>query len=315
MKVAWMIPQGEELNWSSALRLRRLDIAKAFGRYHLASATMVYREYQSTQTAEELAYELESFDVVVFAEQSEYDFNLMKALKSRSERPVLIRDHCENMWDFPWVMECFKEADLVVCSSKILAEAAKLRGLLSVACIPEHYERCEVSPISYKPLLAGYMGTDGWLADSIAKIAQRAGWETEILCRPEDGVPGSKVWSEDTWKDSFSKYRVLLAPQRPGFMAKSPAKVVQALGNGLPVIASAIPSYCDLVEHGATGFLCSQEYEWYNAFKIMADDSIARVLYENASKSRIVKEYSLQAIATKWHREMVKAMANKWRRL
>lgn len=315
MKVAWLIPQGEELNWSSALRLRRLDIAHWFKCARLASDTTVIRGYVGAEPVEDFAKKLLGYDAVIFAEQSEYDFYVMKALKAHQVRPLIVRDHCENIWDFPWEMECFREADLLVCSSKVLVEVAKIKGLMNVEYIPEHYDDCPVKILPPERLLAGYMGTDPWLAHEITKIANKAGWEVEILCRPEDGVPGSVTWKEDTWRDHFATYRVLLAPQRPEFKAKSPAKVVQGLGNGMPVLASAVPSYMDLIKHGENGFICTHDYVWYNAFKAMADDDIASALYSNLASSSIKDDYSISVIAGRWHTAIIKSLANHWRKL
>jgi glycosyltransferase involved in cell wall biosynthesis len=307
MKVAWLIHQGPELNWSSALRLRRLDISEHFHLHNWADV-LVMRGYLD-DPFEDTLQKLQDCQVVVFAEQSEYDLKLMQALNKRPYPPVLLRDHCENIWEFPWEMECFRAADLVVCSSHMLSRMATQRGLRNEV-IEEHYDFCS-GILPYRKL-AGYMGTDGTLAAQIRDIAARHGWKLEILCRPEECVPNSIAWQEGTWRDHFKNYAVLIAPQRPQFPAKSPAKVLQALGNGMPVLASKVESYQRFVQHGVNGFLCDSEADWDLAFKMASDPHVLRYLTAGAQNSPVAKEYSLHNIALRWRQLFIRLLAEKW---
>lgn len=301
MKVAWLIPQGEEDNWSSALRLRRLSIAEYL--QPMLDAATVIRGYQEGAfgSPEDVAASLATYDVVVLAEQSEFDYRVMCSLRSRgSGRPALVRDHCEDAWEFPWERECFHISDRVVCSSDTLARKAGKEGFRAEV-IHEHYERANVMQ-SNGTLKAGYMGTDGPLAAAIREVGQRAGWDVEILCRPEYGIPGSLTWTEDGWRERFAQYRVLLCPQRPHLVAKSPAKVVQAIGNGMPVLASnTVESYQSLVRHGQDGLLVgSTTAAWERAFATASSQPVYMHWRSNLLDSPVVKSHSLHSIAKRW---------------
>lgn len=193
-------------------------------------------------------------------------------------------------------------ADSVVCSSTLLQRISADKGVPQPYTIEEHFEEVPLDGNPWdKPLVAGYMGTDGLLADQIRAWASTAGWQVQILCRPENGIAGSIEWQEGTWQEYFRNFRVLLAPQRVDhYPAKSPAKVVQGLGNGLPVVASNLPAYVDNVRHGVDGVICQTESEWKKAFSVLADNHTMRYLSENATQSPIRQSHSLDSIARQW---------------
>lgn len=307
MRVAWLIHQGEEVNWSSALRLRRLDIARYLGNGGYLEEACVLRGYQdgTKGSPSDLADSMASYDAIVFAEQSEFDCLLMKELRSRHVRPALLRDHCEDMWEFPWELESFAFSDMVVCSSARLAATAANKYRLPSEVIHEHYELVErhsFEPYHKRPLVAGYMGTDGYLASQLRSLASTAGWQVKILCRPEDGIEGSVTWEESTWPSHFNTFRVLLCPQRPHLVAKSPCKVLQGLGNGMPVLASStVDSYKDFVSDGVNGLLLDFDFsQWLKAFKVASSDGVVRSWSEAACSSTVSVTHSLETIAKQW---------------
>lgn len=296
-KIAWLIPQGENLNWSSALRLRRLDIYRELSKdkYNDVCSPKLFREYMNTPI-EVLYEEIKDYDAILFAEQSEYDYLLMSRLRENQVRPLIIRDHCENIWGFPWEAKCFYLSDIVVCSSYKLQEIARSYQLNNLVVIEEHYEK--VDNLDPKPNLLGYMGTDGKYAEYIATLAKNVGWDVEILCRPDNNVQGSIEWTVGNWKEHFRTYSALIAPQRPEMIAKSPAKVIQGLGNGMPVIASNVDSYRRYVRNGIDGYICDTLEDWSEAFKNLRVHM--EMLRENAKQSYIKYDFSLQSIAMKW---------------
>lgn len=307
MRAAWMIHQGEEINWSSALRLRRLDIAGYLGRAGYLDEATVIRGYQdgSQGSPSEMAERLRGYDAVVFAEQSGYDHEVMCKLREGTARPAVLRDHCEDIWGFPWEMECFRQADLVVCSSARLATIASGTHGLQSLVIHEHYEEVAFTntlPYHRRPLVAGYMGTDGGLAAQLRAVAASAGWEVRILCRPENGIEGSIPWDEHSWKGYFNDFRLLLCPQQPQFTAKSPCKVIQGLGNGMPVLASAtVESYRDFVRSGHNGLLLDFDpVQWRKAFTLASSDGVVRHWADNAENSDVRRSHSLKTVALQW---------------
>lgn len=307
MRVAWLIHQGEEINWSSALRLRRLDIANFLRTSGYLEEAYVIRGYQggSKGSVQEIAERLRNFDVVVLAEQSEFDCQLMDCLRALHSRPALIRDHCEDIWGFPWEMESFKRSDMVVCSSSGLALTASTKHSLPTTVIHEHYEEVQFSdslPFHKRPLIAGYMGTDGEIAAQLRSIASTAGWQVKILCRPENGIEGSIRWDESSWREHFNTFRLLLCPQRPQLTAKSPCKVIQGLGNGMPVLASStVESYREFVVDGSNGLLLDFDSgSWLRAFKLAASGGIVRHWSDAAMASGVRQTHSLETIALQW---------------
>jgi glycosyltransferase involved in cell wall biosynthesis len=178
-------------------------------------------------------------------------------------------------------------------------------GIPDPITIEEHYEEAPNEPYGPTPVL-GYMGTDGALAEKYASMARALGWKTTILCRPENKVPGSITWEEDTWKIYFKTFDILMAPQRPEFPAKSPAKVIQALGCLVPVLASPVPSYASYVQEGVNGYLCHNDAEWAMAFRFLKSSQARKALRDNIiefgeSPDSVSRSHSLWAITSKWY--------------
>lgn len=83
-----------------------------------------------------------------------------------------------------------------------------------------------------------------------------------------------------TWRPYLFDYYglidfdVALAPlARTEFnRSKSGIKALEAMALGIPVIASDMEPYREVVEHGVTGFLCRQEHEWMRYLRLLAGD-------------------------------------------
>lgn len=64
---------------------------------------------------------------------------------------------------------------------------------------------------------------------------------------------------------------------------KSELKFVEAAQIGVPVVASAVPSFCDVIENGVNGFVARTTDEWYLTLKRLLDDrSLQHAVARNA---------------------------------
>lgn len=67
---------------------------------------------------------------------------------------------------------------------------------------------------------------------------------------------------------------------------KSGIKALEAMALGVPVIASDLPPYQDVVEHGKTGFLVGREHEWMKYLRLLANDRNLREKMGQAGRER-----------------------------
>lgn len=69
--------------------------------------------------------------------------------------------------------------------------------------------------------------------------------------------------------------------------AKAPTKIVEASIVKVPTVASPVPSYCECIDNGKTGFIASDDEEWFNALSQLVESKrlrqeIAEQAYEYA---------------------------------
>jgi len=58
--------------------------------------------------------------------------------------------------------------------------------------------------------------------------------------------------------------------------SKSELKFVEAAISGVPLIASAVPSFCEIIKQGVNGFIAQNEGEWYQCIKVLIDSPSLR---------------------------------------
>jgi glycosyltransferase involved in cell wall biosynthesis len=62
---------------------------------------------------------------------------------------------------------------------------------------------------------------------------------------------------------------------------------------GLPVIATPIPSYEPIIEHGRNGFLARSRQEWIEYLNVLRDPTLRKSIGEQARES-VLRRYSMQ---------------------
>lgn len=82
---------------------------------------------------------------------------------------------------------------------------------------------------------------------------------------------------------------------------KNPHKLFTYMALGLPVVATAIPSYQEIIKNEVNGFIIEKNdpEAWYNALKILITDEGKRNSIIEEGK-KITQEYSVENMAKKW---------------
>jgi GT2 family glycosyltransferase/tetratricopeptide (TPR) repeat protein len=243
-----------------------------------------------------------SLDLAIFGGFQHKDLEVMRALKERGIKVVY--DYNEAILDNDVVLEKLREADGVVCCSTRLQEMVKDICSRSIV-IEDAFEGDEGEPYNYflgkenDKLVALFIGMGGnsFLATEYLKdVIEEAGYTLEI-CTEWDNA--THKWNLETWREVMKGSHVVLCPQRVDVQpAKSNIKAAQAMGMGIPVVASPLPAYREFIQHGVNGFLCNTKEEWKNALITLRD--VCKRIQVGMNGKDAAQQFSIKEIVDKW---------------
>jgi glycosyltransferase involved in cell wall biosynthesis len=85
----------------------------------------------------------------------------------------------------------------------------------------------------------------------------------------------------------------------PAWKVKSENRLTMKMSAGLPVIATPIPSYEAVIEHGVNGFLARTRADWDRCLDALRDPQLRREMGERARRS-VSGRFSMQAQAERY---------------
>jgi glycosyltransferase involved in cell wall biosynthesis len=91
------------------------------------------------------------------------------------------------------------------------------------------------------------------------------------------------------------------------WQVKSENRLTMKMALGLPVIASPVPSYTDLVSQGENGFLASNTTEWVECLEVLRDPRLRAEIGRNARRS-VIERFSKEEQASKLIRALQRLM-------
>lgn len=144
----------------------------------------------------------------------------------------------------------------------------------------------------------GMGGTQHIATDILGPVLKECGYRLITISEWESA---DVKWSRDTWAMELVKGDIAICPQPEGIRdAKSNVKVTTAMALGMPVIASPIPSYTEVIRNGENGFLASIHRldEWRNALNALRDPTVRARVGKAGRES--AKAYSQDVIAGEW---------------
>jgi len=86
--------------------------------------------------------------------------------------------------------------------------------------------------------------------------------------------------------------RYLSATEPPAWRLKSENRLTMKMGIGLPVVATPIPSYERVIDHGRNGFLASTRGDWLQYLDALRDPLVRRDIGQSA-RAAVAERYSL----------------------
>ncbi len=208
--------------------------------------------------------------------------------------------------DFPPKQEEATLAKHTICTSHQLADAYRDLGIESVtyipdaiesSCLPKNMDETPLKCVWYGNVPLGHSERIAELEFVRGVATKAAGWTSVIISDNYFDIQ----WNLKTiWGEMSSCHAAVLPVSKsPRAYAKSSNRVVQGMAVGLPVLASPIPSYKEVIQDGITGFLCSNEMDWINALEKLRDKTFRRYMSHNAYNFAVNK-FSLVEIGRKW---------------
>ena len=101
-----------------------------------------------------------------------------------------------------------------------------------------------------------------------------------LLLKGDIGISPFRLWDEDCF-------------------GKSANKIVSYMILGIPTVATPIPAYKVVIDHGKNGFLATNKKEWLTALSKLEDSKVRAKIAEAGYKT-VVNQFSIKTIGAKW---------------
>jgi glycosyltransferase involved in cell wall biosynthesis len=162
------------------------------------------------------------------------------------------------------------------------------------------------------PIVIGWIGTQSSFKYlfSIKNVLKRLTQEYNILIhivgtKKTLGLGDKEVhfeWSEDTEVNSILKFDIGIMPlfDTPWEQGKCAYKLIQYMGCGIPVVASAIGANNSIVHNEQNGYLVHTKEEWYNAISLYINNIENRKQHGRHGRHLVEEEYCIQRQVDKY---------------
>ena len=299
-KLMWFVPYFSPVDPSQ--RIRRLNVHRQMEESSLPSK-LVTNYLDVPQTV--IDNSISSADVVILSSYTPRDMAIVESARTLGKKSVL--DFNEAIMDNEAVMKMIQAVDMVVCCSTKLAELVAPMAK-AVTVIPDAIELLlppgtnhqYIRPDREKPvaLYIGMGGNSFLVKDHLRAAIEGAGYVLKVCTEWEDA---DVKWDLETWPSVMSEADVILCPQRVDVQpAKSNVKVTQAMALGIPVIASKLQSYKEVIRDGWNGYLVTGRDEWGSALTALKNDYKRIQIGMNAAMT--VDAYKLPSIVDMWEK-------------
>ena len=210
-------------------------------------------------------------------------------------------------------------ADVVTCATPVLAE----RVAQFTTAPPVVIRNGLPAGITRWPRLARDRLVVGWagssstvgglalVADALTRLARCRDVEVHTVGAPEHMVRehlGSDQVRVTPWVKGTMPYLrgidfdVWLAPYEDTAFnrAKVGTKALEAAFLGIPVIATALPGYRDLVDHGRTGWLIDDPRDWTSTVLGAVRDRDRLTAMGDTARRDVAPRHTVEVIADEW---------------
>ncbi len=199
--------------------------------------------------------------------------------------------------------------DAVVCSSEDLADYYRGQGCRSVTYIPDPAEfwclpeRAQFArPISRGLKVCWVGSSNNWPPlEPLFQLFQEDEFRDFQLITISDHPQATLPWSPETVSRIVPECDLAVIPTGSTFayQVKSPNRALLFMANGVPVVASPLRSYVEVIRHSWNGFLAHDLDGFRTAFRELRDPERRKSIAWNAYSS-IAGRYDIDAFGGRW---------------
>lgn len=207
-----------------------------------------------------------------------------------------------------------KYSGCVVAGNSYLVERAKDSGANKIVMIPTVIDVAtykEQNKTANSKVIIGWIGSPSTFkyvkkySFVFYKILQNKNVELHIVGATEDLGFDANVkylkWTEESEVALISSFDIGIMPleNTPWELGKCAYKLIQYMGCGLPVVASAVGMNKVVIDEGINGFLVRAEEEWMDKLNQLIGDSSLRKQLGEMGRKKVVLQFSLQGNCTR----------------
>lgn len=202
-----------------------------------------------------------------------------------------------------------KYSSCVLAGNSYLAERAKYSGAKKIVLLPTVINT-DLYRVKKKydssTVIIGWIGTPSTFkyiknrTIILSKLLDIGNVELHIVGVTEDLGLGDKVkylkWTENSEIALISNFDIGIMPleDTPWELGKCAYKLIQYMGCGVPVVASAIGMNTEVVDEGLNGFLVSEEAQWLEKLNQLIEDSSLREAFGKNGRMKTELEFSIK---------------------
>lgn len=180
---------------------------------------------------------------------------------------------------------------------------------ITISDCPDKYLEPSLKSSNNKPLKCVWFGnhsTSKWKEveyfQHILKKYNISNWQFETISNTSKAT---KKWNDNSFSE-LSKYDLSIIPvpqMTLDYKVKSANRLLQSMALGIPVIASPIPSYLDIIGNNQTGhIICNTESDWVKMLNYYSSsENRLSVLKENF---KFAQKYNLNHVIGHWIKAM-----------
>ncbi|MBN1877742.1 MAG: glycosyltransferase family 4 protein [Anaerolineae bacterium] len=159
------------------------------------------------------------------------------------------------------------------------------------------------------PFILGWIGTPSSapyleiVRPVLERLAQEGPVELRLIGGDIPDIPGVTIqripWQQGTEVQELCQADVGIAPlaENPWTRGKSGLKVIQYMGCGLPVVASAVGAHLEIIENGKQGFLVNSEDAWLQALRTLRDNNSLCLKMGSVGRETVHQKHDFSVVA------------------
>jgi len=207
------------------------------------------------------------------------------------------------------IANVMKYSHCVIAGNSYLAKKAKESGANKVTLLPTVIDinRYEIKKdFSKSTIVIGWIGTPSTFKyikkfePIFLKLKKMYDVELHIVGAKEDSQCHSEIkfieWSEATEVELITKFDIGVMPLENTLweLGKCSYKLIQYMGCGIPVVASAVGMNNEVVQNGKNGFLVNDDNEWIQRLCDLIIDKQMRVSLGKFGRETVIEKFSLE---------------------